>query len=104
MKTSEKKTIPFDTQKSVAKSQELKGETSNSFQTSDGKEYTWDGSMERLHLVREGIPYQSIEVISQRLNRPVKSVLSWVGMPQTTYNKKKAINLCSIVEIASWFY
>lgn len=90
MKTSDKKTIPFDTQRSVEKAQELRGDDNSSLQTSDGKEYTWNGSMERLHLVREGIPYQSIEVISQRLNRPIKSVLNWVGMPQTTYNKKKS--------------
>lgn len=90
MKTPDKNTFPFDTKRSVAKAQELKDEDSSSLQTSDGKEYTWNGSMERLHLVREGIPYQSIEVISQRLNRPVKSVLNWVGMPQTTYNKKKS--------------
>ena len=90
MKTTDKNTSPFDTKRSVAKAQELVSEDSNSLQTSDGKEYTWNGSMERLHLVREGIPYQCIEVISQRLNRPVKSVLNWVGMPQTTYNKKKS--------------
>lgn len=90
MKPSDKNTIPFDTERSVKKAQELRGDDNCSLHTSDGKEYTWSGSMERLHLVREGIPYQSIEVISQRLNRPVKSVLNWVGMPQTTYNKKKS--------------
>ena len=89
MKTSEQKIVPFDIKRSVEKAQKLQGDESNSILTSNGKEYTWNGSMERLHLVREGIPYQSIEVISQRLNRPVKSVLNWVGIPQTTYNKKK---------------
>ena len=90
MKRADKGTIAFDTKKSVEKAQELHGEHNSSLRTSDGNEYTWNGSMERLHLVREGIPYQSIEVISQRLNKPVKSVLNWVGMPQTTYNKKKS--------------
>ncbi len=46
--------------------------------------------MERVGIIRQGIPYNSIELISQRLNRPVKSVLTIVGMPQTTYNKKKS--------------
>jgi uncharacterized protein (DUF2384 family) len=45
--------------------------------------------MERVGIIRRGIPYNSIEIISKRLNHPVKSVLSIVGMPQTTYNKKK---------------
>lgn len=41
-------------------------------------------------MIRAGIPYGSIEVISQRLNKPVKSLLAIVGLPQTTYNKKKS--------------
>ena len=90
MKTSNNKTIPFDTAKSIKKAQELQGKENSSQLTSDGQEYNWQGSMERLHLVREGIPYQSIEVISHRLNKPVKSILNLVGMPQTTYNKKKS--------------
>lgn len=57
---------------------------------SDGKTYVWNTKMERLEIIRQGIPYSSIEVISQRLNQPVKSILSIVGMPQTTYNKKKS--------------
>ena len=56
---------------------------------SDGKTYAWTNKMERVGIIRQGIPYSSIEVISQRLNRPVKSILSIVRMPQTTYNKKK---------------
>ncbi len=89
MKTTNKNTVPFDTKRSVAKAVESQGHDTSWLLTSDGKDYTWNSSMERLNLVREGIPYQSIEVISQRLNKPVKSVLNWVGMPQTTYNKKK---------------
>ena len=84
------KTIPFDTKKSITKAQALLGEIDSNVLSSQGKDYTWTTNMERLDLVREGIPYQSIEVISQRLNKPVKSVLNWVGMPQTTYNKKKS--------------
>ena len=87
------KTIPFDTKKSVKKAQELLGELDTNILSTEEKEYTWTTNMERLDLVREGIPYQSIEVISHRLNKPVKSVLSWVGMPQTTYNKKKSERL-----------
>lgn len=49
--------------------------------------------MERVGIIRKGIPYDSIEVISKRLNRPVKSILSIVGLPQTTYNKKKSEHL-----------
>lgn len=46
--------------------------------------------MERVEIIRKGIPYGSLEVISKRLNRPVRSILELVGLPQTTYNKKKS--------------
>ncbi|MBK7427065.1 MAG: DUF2384 domain-containing protein [Saprospiraceae bacterium] len=57
---------------------------------SDGNTYSWSSPMERVEIIRQGIPFSSIERISDRLNRPVKAVLSLVGMPQTTYNKKKS--------------
>jgi putative toxin-antitoxin system antitoxin component (TIGR02293 family) len=46
--------------------------------------------MERVNVIRQGIPYAHLESISERLNRPVKTILSIVGIPQTTYNKKKS--------------
>lgn len=55
-----------------------------------GKEYAWTNEIEKIDLVREGISYDSIEVISKRLNNPIKSVLALIGIPQTTYNKKKS--------------
>lgn len=79
---------------------------------SDGMTIGWSTKMERVAVIRQGIPYHAIEVISQRLNRPVKSVLSIVGMPQTTYNKKKSVHslmdsrnselLVSIVELIDY--
>lgn len=60
---------------------------------SDGKEYSWNNKLERIGVIRSGIPYDSIEVISKRLNNPVKSVLLIIGIPQTTYNKKKSEHL-----------
>lgn len=52
-------------------------------------EYVWATKMDRVNIIREGLPYESIEVISQRAGLPVKKVLSLFGVPQTTYNKKK---------------
>lgn len=56
---------------------------------SEGKEYTWDTKMDRIDIIRQGLPYASIEVIGKRINAPVKDVLHIFGMPQTTYNKKR---------------
>lgn len=88
-----KKTIQFDTKRSI---QNATGKTSTikkSTLNSDGKEYNWSNKLERVSVIRSGIPYESIEVISRRLNNPVKSILSIVGIPQTTYNKKKSEHL-----------
>ncbi len=84
------KTNPFDTKKSVRKASAGIAGKDPWMIESDGKKYTWSNRMERVEIVRRGIPYHAIEVISKRLNRPVKSVLTIVGIPQTTYNKKKS--------------
>lgn len=84
------KITPFNTKKSVEKASKAKAKPKIWTIDSDGKTYGWSNRMERMEIIRQGIPYNSIEVISQKLNRPVKSVLSIVGMPQTTYNKKKS--------------
>lgn len=52
-------------------------------------EFIWTTKMERVDIIREGLPYESLEVISKRADLPVKKVLSLFGVPQTTYNKKK---------------
>ena len=84
------KTLPFNTKKSVRKATQTTKNLKRWSIDSDGKIYVWTNKMERVGIIRTGIPYISIEVISKRLNRPVKSVLSIVGLPQTTYNKKKS--------------
>lgn len=52
------------------------------------KEYAWTSKMERVGVIREGVPYGTIEVISKRIDAPIKKVLTIFDMPQTTYNKK----------------
>ena len=56
---------------------------------SEGHEYTWTSKLERVNIIRTGVPYASIDVISKRINVPVKEVLHIFGLPQTTYNKKR---------------
>lgn len=54
------------------------------------KTYQWKNQEERINVVREGLPYDSIESISQYMGSPIKQVLLLMGIPQTTYNKKKS--------------
>lgn len=87
LKTSKSKL--FDTKGSVKKAMGIKKGPKWEIQ-SDGKTYSWSNKMERVGVIRQRIPYQSIELISERLDLPIKSILSIVGMPQTTYNKNKS--------------
>jgi len=89
MKQQAVKTKPFNTKQSIETAAGKKIAPKKWTLLLEGKEYVWTNKMERVSIIREGIPYSSLEVISKRLSRPVKSVLSLVRMPQTTYNKKK---------------
>ncbi len=89
MKETMRKTKLFDTKRSIQNANDKKLSVKRWALFSDNKNYVWTNKMERVSIIRKGIPYDSIEVISKRLNRPVKSILSIVGLPQTTFNKKK---------------
>jgi len=52
-------------------------------------EYVWRTKMDRVDLIRKRLPYESIEVISNKANLPVKHILRLMAMPQTTYNKRR---------------
>ncbi len=58
----------------------------------DLDEFAWSTSMDRVQIIRKGLPYESIEVISKKADFSVKEVLRSLGLPQTTYNKKKKDN------------
>ena len=88
-----RRTKPFDTKRSVQKASGNAVNIRKSLLSFDGKEYKWSNKLERVNVIRAGIPYDSIELISKRLNNPIKSVLAIVGIPQTTYNKKKSEHL-----------
>jgi len=55
----------------------------------DQDKFVWSTSMDRVKIIRKGLPYESIEIISKKADFSVKEVLRSLGLPQTTYNKKK---------------
>lgn len=79
----------FDPRKSI---QRAKVRRANSpmwtIVTSDGK-VTWRNRMERVAIIRKGLPYETIEALGFKANISTKQVLHYLGVPQTTYNKKK---------------
>lgn len=93
MKKAVQQTKPFDTKRSIQNASGKVISIRKSTLYSGGKEYSWSNKLERVGVIRSGIPYDAIEEISRRLNNPVKSVLAIVGIPQTTYNKKKSEHL-----------
>lgn len=86
MKHADIQTKPFDTKKSVEKAFANKDKAATWQLTVEGKTYCWSNVMERLGIIRNGIPYGSLEVIGDRLNISIKTILVIVGIPQTTYN------------------
>lgn len=48
--------------------------------------------MERVSIIRKGLPYETIEFISKKAGLPVKKILLLLDIPQTTYNKKTREN------------
>lgn len=64
-------------------------DTSSTF-AAESAVYEWKNPMERIQIIRQGIPYDAIDALSKKLNKPIKSLLQLFGMAQTTYNKKKA--------------
>ena len=79
----------YDPQKSISRARKAKkGNSKWVIVTSEGK-LSWGNKLERVAIIRKGLPCESIEVIGNKANMPVKQVLHYVGMAQTTYNKKK---------------
>ncbi len=88
MVTREKKRT-FNPTKSIKRAGRIRAEHPRwVIHTSHG-EVTWGSKIERVALIRKGLPYESIEIIGQKANLPVKQILHYLGIPQTTYNKKK---------------
>ncbi len=96
MATEEKKDTPkiksFDPKKSIRRARTTRREGSKWVITTSGGKVEWSNRLERVAIIRKGLPYDSIEVIGQKANMPVRQVLHYFGVAQTTYNKKKREN------------
>lgn len=54
-----------------------------------GDTFTWSSRMDRVKLIRTGLPYETIEFVGKASNLSIKQLLQLLDMPQTTYNKRK---------------
>lgn len=55
----------------------------------DNTEYRWSNRVERIGIIRVGIPYVAIGIISKQLGSHVKWSLALMGIAQTTYYRRK---------------
>ena len=79
--------MTFDPKKSIKRAGNEKSESSKWEITTSKDKITWGNRIERVAIIRRGLPYESIDVIGQKANLPIKQVLHYLGVAQTTYNK-----------------
>lgn len=80
----------FNTDKGVRRASRVKPYgLSESVISTDSGSIKWTTSSQRIAIIREGIPYDAIETIGDKANLPIRRVLEFLEVPQTTYNKHK---------------
>jgi len=89
-KTSNIKT--FDPGKSIERAEKVRTAASLSVKFIPTGKFAFGNKRERVAIIRNRLPYESIEAIGQMANLPVKQVLHYFGVAQTTYNKNKREN------------
>ncbi len=58
----------------------------------NGKQITWNNRTEKIKLIRKGLPFDAIEIISKASEIPVKDYLFILRIAKTTYYRKKNEN------------
>ena len=72
---------PFNAKESILKAQNTK--------TGLAESATYFQAFHRIETIRKGILYDELELVSNMLDVPVKTVLAILSIPQTSYNKGK---------------
>lgn len=91
-KTVKSTRLKFDTRQSVKRARTARENTRIWSIKTTTNTIQWESRMDRIKLIREGLPYESVEIISVQAGLPVKKILKYIDIPQTTYNKNKKEN------------
>lgn len=79
----------IDPKKSIQRGRKVRRKSHEWVMVTPSGAFSWRNRLERVTIIRKGLPYDSIEVIGQKADLPVKRMLYYLGIAQTTYNKKK---------------
>jgi len=77
-----------DPEKSIKRAKNVRAKKKSWSLSVQNRNYTWETGMDRIEIIREKLPFESIETVSSKVDLPIKRLLELIGMPQTTYNKK----------------
>lgn len=79
----------FDPKKSIKRARKSRAKSPEWVIVTSGGKVTWGSKMERVAIIRKGLPYETIEILGHKAGLPTKQILHYLGLAQTTYNKKK---------------
>lgn len=79
----------FNPRKSIKRAAKKSSQNKSWHLTIGSHQYQWKDSMERVHIIRERLPYEAINVVSDMASLSLAQILKTLDIPQTTYNKKK---------------
>lgn len=89
MKTQVKIVGKFDTKNSIKRARAIRKRKSGWIIKVSNGQYTWSNKSERVDIIRSGLPYESIEVISKRTDLSVKQVLTILAYLKLLTTKRK---------------
>ena len=81
----------FNPEKSIKRARERGTIRAWTISTANGN-VTWSNNIERMDIIRKGLPYEAIEAVGDKADLSTKKMLHYMGIAQTTYNKKKREN------------
>lgn len=70
----------FDPLKSVRRTQIAKANSRKWSIKVPGKTFFWSSKMDRISIIRNGLPYESTEIISPKANFPIKKILQLLDL------------------------
>jgi putative toxin-antitoxin system antitoxin component (TIGR02293 family) len=82
-------TKTFNPRKSILRAKAEKTQKPRWEISTSEEKLTWNDKMDRMALIRRGLPYEAIEVVGSKAELSTKQILNYLGIAQTTYNKKK---------------